>query len=111
MPRQKTLWIQETYLQQILAGHKTVEVRVGYANILRLQPGDVLLFNNQHRYLIQVIRYYPDFEALVAAENPRAIAPGLSDRSALLTACRAIYPPEKEALGVVALEIVPFLQI
>ncbi len=111
MPRQKTLWIQETYLQQILAGRKIVEVRVGYANIVRLQPGDVLLLNNQHRYFIQAIRYYPDFEALVAAENPLAIAPDLPDRPALLAACRAIYPPEKEALGVVALELTPFSQI
>lgn len=111
MPRQKTLWIQETYLQQILAGHKTVEVRVGYANIMRLHPSDVLLLNNEHHYLIQAIRYYPDFEALVAAENPLAIAPDLPDPFALLTACRAIYPPEKEALGVVALEITSFPQI
>ena len=107
MSRLKTLWIKDEYLQQILSGRKTVEVRVAYSNIARLQPGDVLLLNDQHRYVIIDIRRYPDFEAMVAAENPEAIAPDLPGRQALLEACRAIYPPEKEALGVVALEIKP----
>ena len=107
MSRLKTLWIKDEYLQQILSGRKTVEVRVAYSNIARLQPGDVLLLNDQHRYVIIDIRRYPDFEAMVAAENPGAIAPDLPGRQALLEACRAIYPPEKEALGVVALEIKP----
>jgi hypothetical protein len=53
------------------------------------------------------VRRYPDFEALVVAENPVSIAPELPDRSALLAACRALYPPDKEALGAVALEISP----
>ena len=107
MPRIKTLWIKDEYLQQILSGRKTVEVRVAYSNIARLEPGDTLLLNDQHRYAIADIRRYPDFEALVAAEDPAAIAPDLSGREALLAACRAIYLPEKEALGVVALQIAP----
>ncbi len=105
MPRVKTLWIKDEYLQHILAGRKTVEVRVAYSNIARLEPGDILLLNDQHSYVITAIRRYPDFGAMVAAEDPAAIAPGLPDRETLLAACRAIYPPEKEALGVVALEI------
>ncbi len=105
MPRTKTLWIKDEYLQQILDGRKTVEVRVAYSNIARLEPGDILLLNGQHRYTITDVRRYPDFEALVAAEDPVTIAPDLAGREALLAACRAIYPPEKEALGVVALEL------
>lgn len=105
MPRLKTLWVKDEYLEQILSGRKTVEVRVAYSNVTRLEPGDGLLLNNQHRYVITAIRCYPNFDALVAAEDPAAIAPDLADREALLAACRAIYPPEKEALGVVALEI------
>jgi ASC-1-like (ASCH) protein len=107
MPRIKTLWIKDEYLQQILSDRKTVEVRVAYSNIARLEPGDILLLNDQHRYVIADIRRYPDFEALVAAEDPAAIAPDLPGREALLAACRAIYPPERESLGVVALEIAP----
>jgi ASC-1-like (ASCH) protein len=107
MPRTKTLWIKDEYLQQILSGRKTVEIRVAYSNIARLEPGDMLLLNDRHRYVINVIRRYPNFEAMVAAEDPAAIAPDLPSREALLAACRAIYPPEKETLGVVALEIAP----
>jgi ASC-1-like (ASCH) protein len=105
MPRLKTLWIKDEYLQQILSGRKTVEVRVAYANVARLQPGDVLLLNEQYRYVVAAVRRYADFEAMVAAEDAATIAPDLPDRETLLAACRAIYPPEKEALGVVALEI------
>jgi ASC-1-like (ASCH) protein len=107
MARTKTLWVKEEYLRQILAGRKTVEVRVAYANIVRLEPGDVLRLNDRHRYQIIAIRRYPNFDALVAAEDPAAVAPDLPDPAALLAACRAIYPPEKEALGVIALEIEP----
>lgn len=110
--RVKTVWIREPYLSHILAGRKTVEVRVGYDNIRRLQPGDRLKLNGQHLAILRRIGYYADFEQLVAAENPAAIAPDLftsseqglpSDR--LLAALRNLYPPEKEALGAVALEI------
>lgn len=104
---QKTLWIKEEYLQQILSGRKTVEVRVAYPNINRLQPGDILLLNEQYPYLLAAVRRYPTFEALVGVEDPATIAPDLPGPEALLAACRAIYPAEKEALGVVALEIGP----
>ncbi len=106
-PRTKVLWIKEEHLQHILNGRKTVEVRVAYPNIARLQPGDILLLNGHHRYRITAIRHYPNFEEMVAAEDPAVIAPDLADRSALLDACRILYPPEKEQLGVIALEIAP----
>ena len=80
---------------------------MAYANIVRLQPGDILWLNEQHRYTITAIRRYADFETMAAAEEPGQIAPELPDRAALVAACRALYPPDKEALGVVALEITP----
>ena len=49
---------------------------------------------------------YADFEALLAHEEPGAIAPDVLPGK-LLNEMRAIYPPDKEALGVVALEIEP----
>ena len=107
MARTKTLWLKAEYLQQILCGRKTVEVRVAYTNIARLQPGDRLLINEVHPYTITAVRRYENFEALVAAEDPGRIAPDLPNRAALLAACRGLYPPDKEALGVIALEITP----
>jgi ASC-1-like (ASCH) protein len=102
--RSKTLWIKDEYLQLILQGRKKVEVRVGYSNIARLQVGDRLLLNEQYPYVIQRVGRYGDFEELLAHEDPAAIAPDVPPAQ-LLGALRAIYPPEKEALGAVALEI------
>lgn len=102
----KTLWIKDEYLHWILAGRKTIEVRVGYSNILRLKVGDHVMLNDQHPFVILRIGRYASFADLLANENAQAIAPDLSPEE-LLAALRKIYPPEKESLGVVALEIAP----
>lgn len=104
--KSKTLWIRPAYLDWILAGRKTVEVRVGYSNIRRLRVGDRLLLNDVHPYLISRVSLYPGFVALLDAEDIAAIAPGMPADD-LLDALRTIYPPEKEALGAVALHLVP----
>jgi HAD superfamily hydrolase (TIGR01662 family) len=104
--RLKVLWIREPYLSLILSGRKTVEVRVGYENIRRLQPGDRLKLNDRHLATIRRIGRYADFDELLAQEDAAAIAPDLGPH-ALLDALRELYPPEKEALGAVALEIAP----
>ena len=104
--RFKVLWVREPYLSQILAGRKTVEVRVGYKNIGRLQPGDRLKLNDRHVARIARIGRYASFEELLDREGAAAIAPDLTAQD-LLAALRDLYPPEKEALGAVALELVP----
>ena len=104
MKAAKTLWLRDEYLQLILEGCKTIEVRVGYSNIRRLKSGDELLLNEVHHYRIVRIAWYSSFEELLQTEDSHQIAPDLShDR--LMSAFREIYPPEKEALGVAALEI------
>lgn len=105
MPREKVLWVREPYLQQILAGRKTVEVRVAYSNVARLEVGDVLRLNDRYPVRIRRIGRYVDFEELLRHEDPTAIAPDIPPGETL-AALRAIYPPEKESLGAVALEVV-----
>ena len=68
------------------------------------QPQDRLLLNERYPYVIQRVGRYGDFEELLAHEDLAAIAPDVPPVQ-LLDALRAIYPPEKEALGAVALEI------
>ena len=102
--RTKALWIKDEYLQMILAGRKTIEVRVGYSNITRLQAGDRLLLNGRHPYIIRRIGRYASFEELLSREDPASIAPGMT-APVLLNALRATYPADKEALGVIAFEI------
>jgi ASC-1-like (ASCH) protein len=104
--RTKTLWIREEYLDRILQGKKTVEVRVGYSNIARLEAGDRLLLNDKHPYMIRRIGRYTSFAELLDHEDPLTIAPDLKPDE-LLAALHALYPADKEALGVIALEIRP----
>ncbi len=104
MSRVKTLWVREPHLTEILAGRKTVEVRVGYENIRRLEAGDQLKLNDKHLVTICRVGVYSDFAELVTHESSEEIAPGLAPQD-LLAALRDIYPPEKESLGAVALEI------
>lgn len=102
--RTKTLWIRDKYLQQILAGRKLIEIRVAYDNITRLQAGDVLLLNDAHAFAITRIARYANFEELLAHEDAEKFAPDVP-REHLREVLRSVYPPEKEALGIVALEI------
>lgn len=102
----KVLWIKDEPLQQILDGRKTVEVRAGYANIRKLQPGQLLRLNDRYLYRLRRITVYASFEELLAHENPASIAPD-TPFEALLAELRAIYPPDKEALGAVALALEP----
>ena len=101
----KTLWIKDEYLQQLLDGRKTIEVRVGYDNIRRLQPGDWLRLNDVHPFRIHRLAVYANFDDLLRSEDPARMAPGL-DLPDLLDALHALYPAEKEALGVYAFELV-----
>jgi ASC-1-like (ASCH) protein len=100
----KVLWIRDEFVQQILAGKKTIEVRVGYSNIRRLQAGQFVRVNDQYLFRLVRVTFYPDFVTLLAHEDPALIAPDLAPEG-LLAAVRGIYPAEKEALGAVALEL------
>lgn len=68
--------------------------------------GDRLLLNEKHPFIIRRIAHYQDFTELLINEDPAAIAPDVPGTQ-LLENLRAIYPPEKEAMGTVALEIEP----
>jgi ASC-1-like (ASCH) protein len=102
--KEKVLWIKDEYLSQILAGAKTIEVRVGYNNILKLKAGQYLCLNDRYPFRLVRITLYADFVALLEHEDAAQIAPGFTPDS-LLAAMRTIYPPDKEALGAVALQL------
>lgn len=104
--RTKTLWIREEYLRHILDGRKTIEIRVAYENITRLVTGDVLLLNDAHAFVITRVARYANFQELLAHEDAAKFAPDVSPEK-IRDVLRAVYPPEKEAMGVVALEIAP----
>ncbi|MFD7894080.1 ASCH domain-containing protein [Streptomyces sp. NPDC059568] len=105
-----SLNIRRPYFDLIAAGGKTIEIRVGYAKIRKMAAGDGLRFNSGDNSLltrITMVKEYKSFEDMLDAEDNTAIGePGMT-RDQLLTACRDIYPPEKEALGVFAIHLAP----
>ncbi|MFD0403823.1 ASCH domain-containing protein [Kitasatospora sp. NPDC127116] len=82
--------------------------RVGYPSMRRISPGQVLVFESgETRCRTQVLKVaeYQTFAAMLDAEDNEAIGSEGMDRAELLTACREIYPPAKEALGVLAIHL------
>jgi ASC-1-like (ASCH) protein len=53
---------------------------------------------------VNSVKEYPDFEALLDGEGSANVNPNAS-REEQLTNIRNIYPPEKEALGALAIHI------
>jgi ASC-1-like (ASCH) protein len=84
----------------IADGIKTVEVRVGYPKMRRIQAGHELTFVSGDDTVVtcvQRVTEYDSFEALLDHEDTGAIGGDLGEsRDELLAAIREIYSPEKE---------------
>jgi ASC-1-like (ASCH) protein len=99
--------IYKRYFDLIRAGTKTTEIRVNDSSRERLKVGDLLRFRcRDEDVLTRITRLarYATFEEMfdhepVSAVNPTAL------REDQLRNIREIYPPEREALGVVAIGI------
>lgn len=99
--------LPERTLRLIADGRKTVEVRAGYPGMRRIQPGQLILFTSgEQECLTRVKRIteYPSIEALLDGEDRTTISDAAS-RDKLFERIRGIYPPAKEALGMLAIEI------
>jgi ASC-1-like (ASCH) protein len=107
-PRRE-LNIRRPYLKLITDGIKTVEVRVGYPGMRKIRAGQALTFVSGDQRVPTVVKRvteYPSFDAMLDHEDPRSIGGDLGEsREELLAVIREIYPPEKERLGVLAIEI------
>ncbi len=102
----RTLWIKRRFLEEILEGRKTIEVRAGYRNIQDLKPGMRLLLNGECEAGIKDVRRYPTFSGMLAHEEVEKIVPGMS-KDDVLRILKSLYPPFKEKLGVFTIELVP----
>ena len=101
------LRIQDRYLHMITSGKKSLEVRVGYDHIKAIKPGSsVRLTSDSGHTLCAVadVRSYPSLKAMIQHEDAEKALPGLSADEAL-NQLRRIYPPNKEQLGIVVLEL------
>ncbi|WP_326721374.1 MULTISPECIES: ASCH domain-containing protein [unclassified Streptomyces] len=108
-PRVRELNLYRQYFDLVAAGTKTIEVRVKYPHLADLAAGDIIRFrikgtDETCEVEVKRVTEYADFEALLAGEGPANVNPTAS-RDEQLANIRAIYPPEKETLGALAIEI------
>ncbi|MEU3250908.1 ASCH domain-containing protein [Streptomyces sp. NPDC006997] len=107
--RVRELNLYRQYFDLVAAGAKTIEVRVKYPHLADLAAGDVIRFrikgtNETCEVKVKRVTKYLDFEALLDGEGSANINP-TATREQQLANIRTIYPPEKEALGALAIEI------
>ncbi|WP_248961358.1 ASCH domain-containing protein [Sphaerisporangium perillae] len=105
--RAREMNLYRRYFDLVATGRKTIEVRVQYPNLRTLKAGDHIRFVcGRDEALTRVMRVarYPSFEEMLDAEGPARVNPD-SPREQQLANIRRIYGPEKEALGVLAIEI------
>jgi ASC-1-like (ASCH) protein len=107
--RRHDLNLYRRYFDLVAAGRKTIEVRVRYPHLADMAAGDTIRFrikgtDEECDVLVKRVTGYPDFEALLDGEGPANVNPA-AGRDEQLANIRAIYPPEKEALGALAIEI------
>ncbi|MFC9085985.1 ASCH domain-containing protein [Nocardiopsis dassonvillei] len=106
-PRAHEMGIYKRYFDLIKAGTKTTEIRVNDNSRKRLKVGDLLRFRcRDEEVLTRITRLdrYTDFDEMFDHEPVSAVNPTAS-RADQLRNIREIYPPEREALGVVAIGI------
>lgn len=107
----RALRVKSSLLQSIKEKKKTLEVRVSYPSMEKIQKGDnIKLFDYDESLIVKVKnrRNYLNFVDMLKCENYENIAPGLKEEE-LLNLLQNFYPPEKEKLGVIVFEIVPLI--
>ena len=102
--------LKKEFFRHITSGRKTLEVRVAHRNIRSIQAGDTIRFvsgKDEQIVSVQAVRHYAGHLDMIEAEDHTKIAPHLASRDELLAVLQQMYPPEKEQLGVIVLQIRP----
>lgn len=105
--RAHEMGIYKRYFDLITTGRKIVEVRVNDSSRKKIKVGSLIRFRCQgDQVLTRVTRVarYASFEEMFDHEPVASVNP-LATRAEQLANIRQIYPPEREALGVVAIGI------
>ncbi|GHE14178.1 ASCH domain-containing protein [Streptomyces alanosinicus] len=105
----RELNLYRRYFDLVAAGTKTIEVRVKYPHLEDLAAGQLIRFrikgtDESCDVLVKRVTAYDSFEALLDGEDPARVN-STASREEQLRNIREIYGPEKEALGVLAIEI------
>lgn len=105
--RAHEMGIYKRYFDLIVSGSKTTEIRVNDSSRKKIKTGSLIRFRCQgDDVLTRVTRIarYATFEEMLDHEDLASVNP-LATRDEQLSNIRQIYPPEREALGVIALGI------
>ncbi|MGH8966752.1 MAG: ASCH domain-containing protein [Actinomycetes bacterium] len=105
--RAHEMGIYKRYFDLIATGRKTTEIRVNDSSRRKIKEGSLIRFRCQgNQVLTRVTRIarYATFDEMFDHEDVAAVDP-LATRDEQLANIRQIYPPEREALGVVAIGI------
>lgn len=103
----RTMRVKKRFYDLIHSGKKTLEVRVGYDTINRIQAGEcirLMTHTGSFEVKINAVRRYQTFEEMLRTEPWERIAPDSKSREEVLFLLRQFYPAYKERLGVVVLE-------
>jgi len=101
------IWLKKEYFLQMKEGIKKLEVRVAYNSLKNLKPGHAITFQcGQERINVRIknIRRYSTFALMLEKEDFRLIAKNKTKQE-ILKIFQAIYPLNKETLGVLVFEI------
>jgi ASC-1-like (ASCH) protein len=103
------LRIKQVYLDLIAKGLKTLEIRVAYPWLKPVEPGKDILFmsgggRSNLRCHVTNVRSYSSFKEMLDHEDVDRALPGV-DSSDALKLLTTLYPPHKERLGVVVIEL------
>lgn len=105
--RAREMNLYRRYFDLVAAGTKTIEVRVQYPNLRTLAAGDHIRFvcgRDDALTKVKRVARYASFEEMLDTEGPEQVNP-TSPRDQQLANIRRIYGPDKEVLGVLAIEI------
>ncbi len=103
----KTMRVKQIYLDFIAQGKKTLEVRVAYSSMKAMRAGErIQLMSNNKQLIIKIndTRHYKTFDEMFSREDASKIVPGKNTQE-VGQVLKEIYPPDKEKLGVVVLDI------
>jgi ASC-1-like (ASCH) protein len=105
--RAHEMGIYKRYFDLIATGRKTTEIRVNDSSRRKIKKGSLIRFRCQgDQVLTRVTKVarYTNFEEMFNHEAVASVNP-LATRDDQLANIRQIYPPKREALGVVAIGI------
>jgi ASC-1-like (ASCH) protein len=105
--RAHEMGIYKRYFDLIATGRKTTEIRVNDSSRKKIKEGSLIRFHCQGDHVLtRVTRVarYATFDEMFDHESVASVNP-LATRDEQLANIRQIYPPEREALGVVAIGI------